>query len=317
VDHEHYRRAEEALWRSVGREPTERWLALERTGAEVRIQEVGEGRPVVLVHGASNAGSSWASLAARLDGTRCILLDRPGCGLSPRPARRFEDMAALGTFADALVVDLLDALGVPEADVIGTSFGGYFALRAAAAHPERVRRLVVLSWTFGAPARTTPLVMRVATLPALGRLAARIPPNEPMARMMLKQIGLGHALESGRFGPTEMAWFLSLLRDTDTLRNEIDSAPRIIGLRGFNEETLLPREVLAEVACPALFLWGEDDPMGGAEIARRFTSELPGAQLEMLAEAGHAPWMDDPDLVAGRVGGFLGTSLPPARERPV
>ncbi|MFI5045378.1 MAG: alpha/beta fold hydrolase, partial [Acidimicrobiales bacterium] len=163
---------------------------------------------MVFVHGASNAGTSWASLAARLDGTRCILVDRPGCGLSPRLTRRFGGMASLGAFADALVVDVLDALDLPEADVISTSFGGYFALRTAAAHPDRVRRLVVLSWTFGAPARSTPLVMRIATLPALGRLATRIPPNERMAKVMLQQIGLRHALASGRFGPTEMSWFL-------------------------------------------------------------------------------------------------------------
>ena len=87
---------------------------------------------------------------------------------------------------------------------------------------------------------STPLVMRVAMLPVLGRLATKIPPNERMARSMLKQIGLRHALESGRFGAVEMSWFLGLLRDTDTMRNEIDATPRVVTMRGFNDETLLP-----------------------------------------------------------------------------
>jgi pimeloyl-ACP methyl ester carboxylesterase len=305
MDEARYRQAEQALWDSVGAQAAERRLDLERTGATVRIQEVGAGRPLVFVHGASNAGTSWAPLAARLDGVRAILLDRPGCGLSPPLSRGNSDLAQLTEFADDLVVDVLDALDLEQADVVGTSFGGYFTLRAAAAHADRIRRLVELSWSFGAPVDHTPMVMRVATLPRLGRLATRIRPNERMARSMLKQIGLRHAVESGRFGEVELAWFLSLLRDTDTMRNEIDAMPRILTMRGFNEATLLSPALLARVTSPAYFLWGEDDPMGGAPVARRFVDQLPDAELELMSDAGHAPWMDDPDHVARRVGAFL------------
>ncbi len=305
MDEGRYRQAEQALWEAVGARPTERRLELERTGATVRVQEVGTGHPVVLLHGASNAGSSWASLVARIDGFRCVLLDRPGCGLSPPLASPQANMTELDRFADALTIDVLDALGLTTAHVVGTSFGGYFALRTAAAHPDRIDRLVTLSWSFGAPMTSTPLVMRVAMLPFLGRLAARIPPNERIARSMLKQIGLRHAVESGRFGAVEMAWFLSLLRDTDTMRNEIDATPRVVTMRGFNRDTLLEPSLLAGVECPTYVLWGEDDPMGGEEIARGFVGQLPHAELELMASAGHAPWMDDPGFVADRVISFL------------
>ena len=246
-------------------------------------------------------GTSWAPLAARLSDFRCILIDRPGCGLSPRVTERHSDLAAFGRFADDLVADVLDALAITDAHLVGTSLGGYFVIRAAAAHPDRVRRLVTLSWSFGAPTASTPMVMRVAMQPFLGRLALRIPPTERMARSMLKQIGLRGAIESGRFGPVETAWFLSLLRDTDTMRNEIEVTPRILTLRGFNEETRLPSDTLASVRCPALFLWGEDDPMGGAGIAEAFVAPFPDGHLELMTGAGHAPWMDDPDHVAARV----------------
>jgi pimeloyl-ACP methyl ester carboxylesterase len=260
---------------------------------------------VVFVHGASNGGTSWASLAARLEEFRCVLVDRPGCGLSPPLGRPLADMAALGAFADGLVVDVLDAIDVGRAHVVGTSFGGYFVLRAAAAHPDRIDRLVTLSWSFGVPVTSTPLVMRLAMLPRFRRTATRIPVSEPMARSMLKQIGLRRAVESGTFGPIEMAWFRSLLRDTDTMRNEIDAAPRMITMRGFNDDTLLAPSLLAQVASPTYMLWGEEDPMASAEIAHAFADLLPDARLELMAEAGHAPWMDDPDHVAQRVGAFL------------
>jgi pimeloyl-ACP methyl ester carboxylesterase len=308
VNEECYRRAEQALWQSVGAEPTERTLVLERTGSSVRVQELGDGEPVVFVHGASNGGASWASLAARLHGFRCVLVDRPGCGLSPRLDRRHADMDALDAYADALVIDVLDAMDLRSAHLIGTSFGGYFVLRAAAAHPDRVDRLVTLSWSFGAPMVTTPFVMRIAMQPFLRRLATNIPPTERMARAMLKQIGLRHAVESGRFGDVEMAWFLALLRDTDTVRNEIDATPRIVTMRGFNDDTLLSPSLLARVTAPTYMLWGQDDPMGGAEIARQFVRHLPSAELELMEGAGHAPWIDDPDHVAVRVKAFLRTS---------
>ena len=305
MNEDRYRAAERGLWASVGAQPSERNLALERTHTTVRVQEVGEGAPVVFVHGASNGGTSWASLAARLNGFRCILVDRPGCGLSPRLEPRLTDIAGLEVFADSLVADVMDAIGASNAHVVGTSFGGYFALRAAAAHPDRISRVVTLSWSFGAPAVSTPLYMRVATQPLLQRVATRIPPNERMVRSMLKQIGLRHAVESGRFGPVEIAWFLSLLRDTNTMRNEIDAMPRLMTMRGFNDDTLLPPTLLARVTSPAFFLWGEDDPMGGGEIARAFVAHFPNAELELMPGAGHAPWMDDPDHVAERVGAFL------------
>jgi pimeloyl-ACP methyl ester carboxylesterase len=68
---------------------------------------------------------------------------------------------------------------------------------------------------------------------------------------------------------------------------------------------LLSPALLARVTSPAYFLWGEDDPMGGAPVARRFVDQLPDAELELMSDAGHAPWMDDPDHVARRVGAFL------------
>ena len=229
----------------------------------IRVLELGDGAPVVFVHGASNAATSWAPLAARLTGLRCLLVDRPGAGLSPPLDERLTDIARFDAFAEDLLVDVLDAAGITDAHVVATSFGGYFMLRGAAAHPDRFRRLVELGWPFGAPVESTPLMMRLAMQPGIGRLMTRIRPNERMVRALLRQIGLRHALESGAFGDVELAWFLSLLRDTATLRNEIDATPRLATLRGFDDATLLPSSVLRRVTAPTLFMWGADDPMGG------------------------------------------------------
>ena len=125
--------AERRLWESFAVAVTERRVTLPRSGVEVRVQETGSGPPVLFVHGTMSAGSVWAPLARLLPDFRCLLLDRPGCGLSTASTADLGDHAGLEAYADAMVVDVLDALAIERADVVATSFGGYFALRAAAA----------------------------------------------------------------------------------------------------------------------------------------------------------------------------------------
>jgi pimeloyl-ACP methyl ester carboxylesterase len=307
VDEDRFRRHEQALWASVGVTPSERRVRLERTGCTVRVQESGRGPALLLfVHGAANGGSSWADLVARLDGFRCVLLDRPGCALSdplPAPLRRIEDIEV---YADGLIADLLDALDRERAHVVATSYGGYFALRGAAAHPDRFDRIVELGWTIGAPMAKVPPVMRVMAVPGVGRLSGLIPRNERVVRRILRQVGLGRALESGAFTPAALDWFTSVLRDTPTMRNELKGTPRVIlPIGGMNERVLLPATLRARIAAPTLFLWGEDDPNGGATIARDFVAPFPDARLELLADAGHSPWIDEPDRVAAAMTSFL------------
>lgn len=314
MDEARYREAEQRLWESVGLTPTEQRLWLDRTGVMVRVQEAGDGPAVVFVHGASNSGVSWAPLVARLDGFHCLLVNRPGCGLSEPLPYTLDDPERLGAYGDGLIVDVLDALGLDHAHVVATSFGGYFALRAAAAHPDRVDRVVEFGWTVGAPVGAVPLMLRLGGIPTFGRLAGMVPPTERAVRAMLRSIGLRKALATGRFSQTMVDTYLSLLRDTDTMRNELKAGPHTFRLRGFNKSVFLPQSLLGTIHTPTYFLWGEDDPMGDAEIARQFVRNIPGAKIEIMPGAGHAVWIDDPDQAAAATRRFL-SGEPPIDEQ--
>ena len=301
-----FREAERRLWESVEVRPIEQRVHLGRIGVTIRVQEVGQGPTIVFVHGASNSGSSWASLVARLDGFRCVMLDRPGCGLSDPLAAALDDVERLGAFAETLVVDVLDALRLDRAHVVATSFGGYIALRTAAAHPDRIGRMVELGWTVGAPVARLPVIMRLAGIRVVGRLLAAVPPNERAVRAMFRHIGLRQALEAGRISQEVLDCYLALLRDTDTMRNELRAGPRLIRpLRGMDDRVLLPLSLLAKIDTPVHFLWGEEDPFGGADIARQFVNHVPNAELELMPGAGHAVWIDDPDRAATATRRFL------------
>jgi pimeloyl-ACP methyl ester carboxylesterase len=301
-----YREAEQRLWSSLGATPEEHWITLS-SGERVRVLEIGDGPPALFIHGGSAGASSWAPLAARLANSRCLLIDRPGCGLSD-PAlggKRFDDINEVHHYADELIARVLDASDIDVANVVSTSLGGYYAFRGAAAHPDRVRRIAEFSWTIGATMVKVPAVMRFAAIPGVANLTSLISPNKPVVRMMLKQIGLGGALESGAFDDHMLNWFLSLLRDTNSVRNEVRATPKVITPRGLNEGVLLKPDLLAKVTMPVLLLWGADDPNGGEAIAREFTAMLPQPTLEMIPNAGHAPWIDEPELAVTRTEEFL------------
>ncbi len=236
-------------------------------------------------------------------------LDRPGCGLSEPLAAPPDGIAGIEAYADSLIADLLDALGLAGSHVVATSYGGYFAFRGAAAHPDRIDKILEFSWTVGAPMARVPPVMRLGSLAGVGWLMARVPPTERAVRMMLRQIGLGGALDSGRFDQASLDWYVALLRDTHTMRNEFQASPKLVSpIHGVSERVLLPASLLADVRSQVQFVWGEDDPNGGSEVARRFVRLLPNAELEVMAGAGHAPWIDDPDHAAAVALAFFGRS---------
>jgi pimeloyl-ACP methyl ester carboxylesterase len=292
---------EARLWDSLGLDPTERYVRLPRLDSPVRVQQVGDGPVVLFVHGGSASGANWAPLLPFVRGVRCVLLDRPGCGGSPKGRVDIGTVDRFNDYADTLVADVLDALEIATAHVVATSLGGCFALRGAAAHGDRVERLTLFGYVVGAPLSHVPASMRVATLPVVGRLISSIPPTRSAVRMILRQLGLGPALANGRITEESFDWFHSLLRDTPTLHNEA-RLPRDL-LRPAATSVALPSELLERVRCPVAMAWGECDPFGGAEVAERFVRHLPDATLEMWPDAGHAPWIDDPERAAARIAG--------------
>jgi pimeloyl-ACP methyl ester carboxylesterase len=61
--------------------------------------------------------------------------------------------------------------------------------------------------------------------------------------------------------------------------------------------------------CDVYLLWGEKDPFGPADAARSFAARIPNATLELMPNAGHAVWLDDPDRAAELLMTFLGTDV--------
>jgi pimeloyl-ACP methyl ester carboxylesterase len=306
MEEQRYRLAEAALWSALAVEPGEIHVTLPATGTGLRVQSIGEGPPVLFLHGTSTSGTSWAPLLARVSGSRCLVLDRPGCGLSEPLPRAFETIGSFVDFARGFVPQVLDALEIDRAPVVSTSFGGFFSLHSAAAHPDRIERLLHYAWAFGAPPESFPLVMRIGSARLLNRLLISVPPSTGMVKSILRQIGLGDALAAGRVSDEFIEWFKSMMRDTDTLLNEHRANPPLgTPVRGLNDDALFTDEVLDSIEIPVAMAWGTNDPFGGAATAEDFAARIPGADLTLLDGMGHAPWIDDPDRCAEIADAFL------------
>ncbi len=302
-----YRAAERRLWEHYGAVPQEQFIDLARPRVKVRVQEVGSGPPVLFVHGGPNAGSTWASLVARLQDFRCLVLDRPGCGLSEAVDYGAYSAGDVPSLAADILASTLDALQIERLAVVGSSLGGAFAFWLAQARPERVTRIVQLGLPAFVEGMRTPLFMRLLMVPPLGRMIARQRSTATVGRFILRQIGHGASLDAGRFPPVFLDWYLHLMNDTATMRNDVAGIQMLSTWRGFRSELIYGAEFLRRLPQPTLFLWGEADSFGGVEVGQRAAAAMPDATFKSFAASGHLPWLDDPEAHVSLVRDFLQT----------
>lgn len=299
MDEQRYRETEQRLWDSVGREPTERRVTLACTGTEVRVQEVGSGEPALFIHGGPNSGSTWAPLLEHLHGFRCLLVDRPGTGLSEPFPLTPQNLESVGA---RFVSDLLDALQLDRVHVVASSFGGHLALRSAAADPGRLRRMVQMAAPALVPGQTIPPFMKLLRYRPVRAAMNVLPPSDRANRSIMRQIGHGASLDAGRLPEAHFDWYLALARHTETMRNDGAMIGEALSRR---DELTLTEQLLSQVTTPTLFLWGVDDGFGGVDNARRTVAPMPDAELVTIEESGHLPWLDFPAYVAEATAAFL------------
>lgn len=131
-----------------------------RTGSfETNVLDLGSGAPVLLLHGSGPGVSAWANwrllLPVLAQNRRVIAPDLLGFGTTERPLDPTDSTHYRMDIWVQQAVDLLDALHIEQADLVGNSFGGALALALAIQHPQRVRRLVLMG-SVGVPFVITP-----------------------------------------------------------------------------------------------------------------------------------------------------------------
>lgn len=247
----------------------------------------GAGAPVALFNGGMMTFASWQPIAARLAADRRVLrFDFRGQLLSPGEPP--PDLA--GHAADA--VDLLDQLGFADAHLIGASFGALVALELAAARPERVRSLTLVT----AMDRATPTFR--AQSDVMRALLAGIHDGSPRERFWDVLVD---RVYSAAFRRREADALVARRAQLDLLPAAwFEGVDRLLAaVEAFDLTSRLPL-----IRKPALVVTAGDDRVMAAERSRALAAEL-GAETAHHPGAGHALVAEDPEWLALVIEGFL------------
>lgn len=244
--------------------------------------------PLLLLHGLLVTSHAFTRLIPELvPHGRVLAPDLPGCGDSDRPppvlcadySPRWQAAAAL---------ELLDAIGVDQVDLVGHSWGGAIAVCLADAAPQRVRRLVLVDPTvFSMP---VPIEGRLAQLPTLGPyLFKNLYRRNELRRYLARAFSSEDMLSEA---DVDLYW--------DRLaRAGGREAAHAMLMQLMHSETMaamLPR--LRAITAPTLVVWGDRDAIVPREHADRVVAAIPGAQLRWLEGCGHSPAEEQPEELA-------------------
>ena len=270
---------------------------IEAAGARLHVRDTGprDAPALIMLHGFASSLQTWDAWATTLSaGYRVIRLDLPGFALSgPDPSGRYTDERAI-----AVILALMDRLGIGRATLIGNSMGGRIAWRFAAARPDRTDKLVLISPDgFSGPDRT---YGQPEPVPAPYRLLRYVLPTA-----ILRQNLAPSYADPSKLTPALVARYRDML-----LVPGIRDA--LIARTG---QTVLqdPRLILPAIEAPTLLLWGEQDHLIPIANAQDYLAALPHAELVRLPGQGHVPQEESPDRSIQPLKAFLERESEPAR----
>jgi pimeloyl-ACP methyl ester carboxylesterase len=257
-----------------------------------REAPVGDGAPPLplYLHGVPTNSDDWLPFLERTGG---LAPDLPGFGRSGKAGNLDYTIAGYADFIERY----LDLVAVERVSLVMHDWGSV-GLAFAQRHPERIARLVVIDAIPFLPGYRWHRTARLWRAPLLGELAMGA------TTRALMRYGTREA-RPGR-EPMPDAWL-------DTVFDHFDQGTQRAILRLYRSA---PSDVLAAAGArlatltmPALVVWGEADPYIPARFGRAFAQALPDAELLELADAGHWPWFDRPDII-DRVADFLDVVSP-------
>lgn len=295
-----YLTAERVAWEHYGLEPKERYIDFGTPASHLRVLEIGSGEPVLFVPGTGGTGPYWGPLVRELQSFRCLMLDRPGWGLSSAIDYGGQEFP---TLVAEVLRGTLDALGIDRVHVVGASIGGVWVLRLAQRYPDRVGRIALLAAGPLLPEVPVPPFIKLLSSP-LGAIIVRLPQSERMVRTNLHGVGHGASLDAGRMDEF-VTWRIAFGRETDSMRNERDMVRAVAGIRGFRPGLVFEDGELAGIEHPTLYVYGTVDPTASMDVVNRVVDLLPQADLELIEGGGHLSWFDAPGEVGSAVSRFL------------
>lgn len=287
------REAELNAYNRYGLTPTEHYINIAALGSRIRVVELGNGPPVVLINGGEGKGMMWLPLLPEFDEYSLYVMDRPGGGLSDGIDYR---SAPLRQLAASSTLGLFEYFELESAPVFGNSMGGLWTLRFALAHPERVSAIGLLGCPALYPGTSAPVPMRIGSISVLsGFIVEKMMQASQVDDVRDGWKFLGHPKETRDNLPSEYAeaWYRMDVLPTykPTWVGILQSALR---LRGADPEAAFSPADLASIEVPVTLQWGSEDPFGSVEKGRAGARHFEESKFHEVG-IGHLPWLDEPE----------------------
>ena len=266
----------------------------------------GSGPPLVLVHGlgSSAAVEFYYNLEPLAAHHRVFAIDLPGFGRSDKPVLEY----TIDLFVRA-VSDLMACEGIERGAVMGVSMGGRVALGLALDSPEKVERLVLVdALGVGAPRRV--LAYSILLTRGLGELTLRGTARalRQMNPAVIRRFWGWYLKRPNRVGSIwsdeRIANHGTLLATPEYRAAYLSALRSIAGMRQLRNGVVVD-DRLPELRMPTLLIWGGHDHIFPASHAQAAKDRIPNGRLEIFADSGHTPQMEEPDRFNRLVLDFL------------
>ena len=271
-------------------------------GHRAVYRAVGSGPPVVLIHGMVNSSRHWREVALQLAEHHTVIApDLIGHGDSATPRGDY----SLGAHA-AAIRDLLVAIGVGPATIVGHSLGGGVAMQYFWQFPERVERLALVS-SGGLGAEVSPM-LRLAALPGASSLIRLAASRRALA--MLERTAERLDDHGSRRGPYVRAVVRAMrpLERAGGRKAFVETLRAVIDSRGQRVSAVDRLYLLGPV--PSLIVWGERDRTIPLKHGREAHEAIPNSQFVTLPRAAHFPHLEDPEGLAIAIEEFIAGTRP-------
>jgi pimeloyl-ACP methyl ester carboxylesterase len=241
-------------------------------GLEIAYEHVGEGPPLVLVHGAAVDSRMWRpQLAALADEFTVVAWDEPGAGRSSDVPAHF----GLADYAHCLA-RLIEALALAPAHTAGLSWGGAVLLELYRHRPELVATLILVDTYAGWKGSLSE-----------EEVAARVEGVREMLAVPAKEFD---PTLPGLFAGDPPPEFVPLLEEMAA-----DVRPQSLRVQLFVMAKADQRDLLPRIEVPTLLIWGELDVRSPLTVARQFEQAIPDTKLVVIPGCGHVSPLEAPD----------------------
>ena len=264
-------------------------------GIKINYREMGNGEPIILLHGFGGNLNSWRLISESLAGkNKLFLIDLKGFGLSDKP---LDDKYSAGDQAD-IISDFIRKNKFQNLTLIGHSLGGAIALitfiKLMNEKNNPIKSLILIS----SPAykQRVPEFTRLLEIPLLNKLLLIFLPVHFGTKIVLKRC----FFDDKKISEKIIENYSDFLESAGSFHALITTAKKILP-KNIDEIT----SKYKDIKIPVLLIWGENDQTIPLSIGQRLEKDLPNAKLVVIPECGHLPPEEKPQELVKIISEFL------------